>query len=89
MIGQAGMDSSVRLHRIGFRYRLENSYLPGNPDLIDELDRINPGVPVFINSPPGIQITRLYQDMDDCWDRETKALKALKSKLDILFANDK
>jgi metallo-beta-lactamase family protein len=35
-------------------------------ELIYELDRINPGVPVFIDSPLGIQITRLYQDMDDC-----------------------
>ena len=34
------------------------------------------GVTVFIDSPLGIQITRLYQDMDDCWDREAKALKA-------------
>jgi metallo-beta-lactamase family protein len=31
---------------------------------------------VFIDSPLGIRITRLYQDMDDCWDREAKALKA-------------
>jgi hypothetical protein len=34
--------------------------------LIYELDRINTGVPVFIDSP---QITRLYQEMDDSWDR--------------------
>jgi metallo-beta-lactamase family protein len=45
-------------------------------ELIYELDRINPGVPVFIDSPLGIRITRLYQEMDDCWDREAKALKA-------------
>ena len=45
-------------------------------ELIYELDRINPGVPVFIDSPLGIEITRLYQDMDDCWDREAKTLKA-------------
>jgi metallo-beta-lactamase family protein len=45
-------------------------------ELIYELDRINPGVPVFIDSPLGIRITRLYQAMDDCWDREAKALKA-------------
>jgi metallo-beta-lactamase family protein len=51
--------------------------LPGpDPETIYELDRINPGVPVFINSPLGIRITRLYQDMDDCWDREAKSLKA-------------
>jgi Cft2 family RNA processing exonuclease len=45
-------------------------------ELIYELDRINPGVSVFIDSPLGIEITRLYQDMDDCRDREAKALKA-------------
>jgi Cft2 family RNA processing exonuclease len=45
-------------------------------ELIYELDRINPGVPVFIDSPLGIRITRLYQDIDRCWDREAKALKA-------------
>jgi metallo-beta-lactamase family protein len=45
-------------------------------ELIYELDRINPGVPVFIDSPLGIEITRLYQDMDDCWDQEAKTLKA-------------
>jgi len=35
-----------------------------------------PGVPVFIDSPLGIEITRLYQDMDDSWDREAETLKA-------------
>jgi metallo-beta-lactamase family protein len=45
-------------------------------ELIYELDRLNPGVPVFIDSPLGIEITRLYQDMDDCWDKEAKTLKA-------------
>ena len=45
-------------------------------ELIYELDRINPDVPVFIDSPLGIEITRLYQDMDDCWDKEAKTLKA-------------
>ena len=45
-------------------------------ELIYEMDRINPGVPVFIDSPLGIEITRLYQAMDDCWDKEAKTLKA-------------
>jgi metallo-beta-lactamase family protein len=45
-------------------------------ELTYELDRINPGVPVFIDSPLGVEITRLYQDMDDCWDKEAKTLKA-------------
>ncbi|MDY0223330.1 MAG: MBL fold metallo-hydrolase [Desulfobacterium sp.] len=45
-------------------------------ELIYELDRINPGVPVFIDSPLGIEITRLYQEMDLYWNKEAKALKA-------------
>lgn len=45
-------------------------------ELIYELDRINLGVPVFIDSPLGIEITRLYQEMDLCWDKEAKDLKA-------------
>ena len=45
-------------------------------ELIYELDRINPGVPVFIDSPLGIRITRLYQQMDDLWDQEARDLKA-------------
>ncbi len=45
-------------------------------ELIYELDRVNPGVPVFIDSPLGIRITRLYQRMDEFWDQEAKALKA-------------
>ncbi len=45
-------------------------------ELIYELDRLKTRVPVFIDSPLGIGITRLYQDMDDFWDKEAKTLKA-------------
>ena len=45
-------------------------------ELIFELDRINPEVPVFIDFPLGVEITRLYQTMDQFWDREAKTLKA-------------
>jgi metallo-beta-lactamase family protein len=45
-------------------------------ELIYELDRLNPDVPVFIDSPLALEITRLYQKMEDFWDREAKALKA-------------
>jgi metallo-beta-lactamase family protein len=45
-------------------------------ELIYELDRLNPGVPVFIDSPLALEITRLYQKMEDFWDREATALKA-------------
>ena len=33
-------------------------------ELIYELDRIKTSVPVFIDSPLGIGITKLYQDID-------------------------
>jgi len=39
------------------------------------LDRF-PVPPTDIDSPLGIRITRLYQEMEDCWDREAKTLKA-------------
>ena len=58
-------------------------------ELIYELDRINPGVPVFIDSPLGIRITRLYQQMDDFWDQEARDLKAAGDhpvKFDHLYA---
>lgn len=45
-------------------------------ELIYELDRIHPRVPVFIDSPLGLEITRIYQKMEVFWDREARALKA-------------
>jgi hypothetical protein len=38
---------------------------PDTQYLIYELDHINPGVPVFIYPRLGIQLARLYQEMDD------------------------
>ena len=45
-------------------------------ELIYELDRIGMKVPVFIDSPLGLKITKIYARMDECWDREARALKA-------------
>jgi len=45
-------------------------------ELIYELDRLRLGVPVFVDSPLGLEITRLYQKMTDFWDQEATALKA-------------
>jgi len=45
-------------------------------ELIYELDRIKTKVPVFIDSPLGLKITRIYADLESFWDQEAKALKA-------------
>lgn len=45
-------------------------------ELIYELDRIKTRVPVFIDSPLGLKITRIYADMQGFWDKEAKVLKA-------------
>lgn len=45
-------------------------------ELIYELDRIGMKVPVFIDSPLGLKITKIYARLDECWDREASALKA-------------
>jgi len=45
-------------------------------ELIYELDRIKTRVPVFIDSPLGLKITKIYADMQSFWDEEAKALKA-------------
>ena len=44
-------------------------------ELIYELDRIGTKVPVFIDSPLGIEITRIYSSLSSFWDKEAKALK--------------
>jgi len=46
-------------------------------ELIYELDRIGVTVPVFIDSPLGLEITHLYSKLDEFWDKEAKALKAV------------
>ncbi|WP_321417393.1 MBL fold metallo-hydrolase [uncultured Desulfobacter sp.] len=45
-------------------------------ELIYELDRIGVQVPVFIDSPLGLEITKIYERMADFWDQEAKELKA-------------
>ncbi|SMC43974.1 metallo-beta-lactamase family protein [Desulfocicer vacuolatum DSM 3385] len=45
-------------------------------ELIYELDRIKTKVPVFIDSPLGLKITKIYADLESFWDQEAKALKA-------------
>lgn len=45
-------------------------------ELIYELDRIKTKVPVFIDSPLGLKITKIYSDLEEFWDKEAKDLKA-------------
>jgi len=45
-------------------------------ELIYELDRIGTKVPVFIDSPLGLEITKIYSRLDAFWDKEAKDLKA-------------
>ncbi|MDA3789858.1 MAG: MBL fold metallo-hydrolase [Desulfobacula sp.] len=45
-------------------------------ELIYELDRIKTKVPVFIDSPLGLKITKIYSTLEAFWDKEAKDLKA-------------
>jgi metallo-beta-lactamase family protein len=45
-------------------------------ELLYELDRIGLNVPVFIDSPLGLQITKIYSNLETFWDQESKDLKA-------------
>ncbi len=45
-------------------------------ELIYELDRIGTKIPVFIDSPLGLEITKIYSDLNSFWDKEAKELKA-------------
>ena len=45
-------------------------------ELIYELDRIKTKIPVFVDSPLGLKITKIYSDLEEFWDKEAKALKA-------------
>ena len=45
-------------------------------ELIYELDRIGTKVPVFVDSPLGLKITKIYSDLEAFWDKEAKARKA-------------
>jgi metallo-beta-lactamase family protein len=45
-------------------------------ELLYELDRIDIDVPVFVDSPLGLKITKIYSTLDEFWDKEAKALHA-------------
>jgi metallo-beta-lactamase family protein len=45
-------------------------------ELLYELDRIGPKVPVFVDSPLGLAITRIYSSLEGFWDEEARELKA-------------
>ena len=45
-------------------------------ELLYELDRIQPQVPVFVDSPLGLAITRIYANLEEFWDKEARELKA-------------
>jgi len=58
-----------------------NVYIPAfslgrTQELIYELDRIGTKVPVFIDSPLGLEITEIYSSLSEYWDKEAKELKA-------------
>jgi metallo-beta-lactamase family protein len=45
-------------------------------ELLYELDRIELKIPVFVDSPLGLQITKIYSDMKAYWDQDAKDLEA-------------
>jgi metallo-beta-lactamase family protein len=45
-------------------------------ELLYELDRIGNNVPVFVDSPLGLHITKIYSELEEFWDQESKDLKA-------------
>nr|WP_321465571.1 MBL fold metallo-hydrolase [uncultured Desulfobulbus sp.] len=45
-------------------------------ELLYELDRIGPEVPVFVDSPLGLKITEIYSNLVSFWDQEAKELLA-------------
>ncbi|MDL1964560.1 MAG: MBL fold metallo-hydrolase [Deltaproteobacteria bacterium] len=45
-------------------------------ELIYEMDRIGTKVPVFIDSPLGLEITKIYSSLDSFWDKEAREFKA-------------
>ncbi len=45
-------------------------------ELLYELDRIGLKVPVFVDSPLGLAITKIYSSLEGFWDKEAKDLKA-------------
>lgn len=45
-------------------------------ELLYELDRIGTKIPVFVDSPLGLEITRIYSTLEEYWDKEANDLKA-------------
>lgn len=45
-------------------------------ELLYELDRIGLNVPVFVDSPLGLEITAIYSSLESYWDQEAKDLMA-------------
>lgn len=45
-------------------------------ELLYELDKIGLKIPVFVDSPLGLEITRIYSSLENFWDEESKGLKA-------------
>ena len=45
-------------------------------ELLYELERITTKVPVFIDSPLGLEITKIYSSLEGFWDKEARDLKA-------------
>ncbi len=45
-------------------------------ELLYELDRIQPKVPVFVDSPLALTITRIYSSLQEFWDKEAQDLMA-------------
>lgn len=45
-------------------------------ELLYELDRIGLPVPVFVDSPLGLAITKIYSNLEGFWDKEARDLKA-------------
>jgi metallo-beta-lactamase family protein len=45
-------------------------------ELLYELDRIATKIPVFVDSPLGLEITKIYSSLEEFWDKESRDLKA-------------
>ena len=45
-------------------------------ELLYELDRITTKVPVFVDSPLGLEITKIYSSLEEFWDKDARDLKA-------------
>lgn len=45
-------------------------------ELLYELDRLQLKIPVFVDSPLGLEITRVYSELEGFWDEEAKSRKA-------------